>query len=136
LIFILALHYWLNIWCSQAGHLEQVFHIFAYLKGHLRSKFFLDPCKPSVDETYFIKADWSEFYPESSEAIPLNAPEPRGNDVIVSCFADADHAGNLVTHQSHTGIIIFCNRAPILWFLKRQNTVETSRFGSAISQLN
>jgi hypothetical protein len=48
----------------------------------------------------------------------------------MSCFVDADHAGNRVTRRSHTGIIIFCNRAPILWFSKHQNTVETSSFGS------
>ncbi len=48
----------------------------------------------------------------------------------MSCFVDADHAGNKVTRRSHTGIIIFCNRAPILWYSKRQNTVETSTFGS------
>jgi hypothetical protein len=28
------------------------------------------------------------------------------------------------------GILIFCNRAPIIWFSKRQNKVETSTFGS------
>jgi hypothetical protein len=50
-----------------------------------------------VNESNFLKVDWKEFYPEASEAIPLNAPQPRGNDVILSCFVDADHAGNLVT---------------------------------------
>jgi hypothetical protein len=50
--------------------------------------------------------------------------------MIISCFVDADHAGNMVTRRSHTGILIFCNRAPIIWFSKKQNTVETSTFGS------
>ena len=45
-------------------------------------------------------------------------------------FVDADHAGDRITCRSHTGIIIFLNSAPILWFSKRQNTVETSTFGS------
>jgi hypothetical protein len=48
----------------------------------------------------------------------------------MSCFVDADHAGCRVTRHSHTGILIFVNRAPILWYSKRQNTVETSTFGS------
>ena len=30
----------------------------------------------------------------------------------------------------HTGVLIFVNRAPILWYSKRQNTVESSTFGS------
>ncbi len=74
--------------------------------------------------------DWSEFYRDAREAIPPNAPEPRGNSILISCFVDADHAGNRVTRRSHTGILIFCNRAPIVWFSKRQNTVETSSFSS------
>ena len=29
-----------------------------------------------------------------------------------------------------TGIIVYCNLSPVLWYSKRQNTVETSTFGS------
>ena len=36
------------------------------------------------------------------------------------------------TRPSHTGVIIYLNNAPIIWFLKRQATVETSTFGSDI----
>jgi hypothetical protein len=111
------------------GHLHQVFHIFAYLKAHSQSRIVLDPSLPMVDEHSFVQADWSEFYVDAKEAIPPNAPEPRGKAIVISCFVDADHAGNLVTRRSHTGILIFCNKAPILWFSKRQNTVETSTFG-------
>eukprot|EP00978_Attheya_sp_CCMP212_P043638 scaffold288169_cov38-Attheya_sp.AAC.1 len=57
-------------------------------------------------------------------------PEPRGNEVTINCFVVADHAGNQVTRRSHTGILIFLNRAPISWFSKKQNTVESSTFGS------
>jgi hypothetical protein len=112
------------------GHLNQVYHIFAFLKAHDRSRIVMDASRPRVDESRFHQADWTEFYRDAQEAIPPNAPEPRGNGVIMSCFCDADHAGNKVTRRSHTGIIIFVNRAPIIWFSKRQNTVETSTFGS------
>ena len=43
---------------------------------------------------------------------------------------DADHARNLLTRASHTGIIIFVNNPPIIWYSKRHNTVESSSFGS------
>jgi hypothetical protein len=115
---------------SRRGHLHQVFHVFAYLKAHARSRIVLDPTLPFVDEQSFIEGDWTEFYVRAKEAIPPNAPEPRGKAITISCFVDADHSGNLVTRRSHTGILIFCNRAPILWFSKRQNTAETSTFGS------
>ena len=43
---------------------------------------------------------------------------------------DADHAGNQITRRSHTGVLLFVCCAPIIWYSKQQNTVETSTFGS------
>ena len=57
-------------------------------------------------------------------------PEARGEKVDINVFVDADHAGNRVTRRSHTGIIVFLNMAPIMWFSKKQNTIETSTYGS------
>jgi hypothetical protein len=57
-------------------------------------------------------------------------PEPKGKGVNTSCFVDADHAGNVITRQLHTGFFIYVQNAPIIWFSKRQNTVKSSSFGS------
>ena len=112
------------------GHLEQVLHIFAYLKKNNRSKIVFDDSLPEFDESRFERCDWEEFYPGAREVIPPNAPEVRGRPMTMTCFVDADHAGCRVTRRSHTGILIMLNRAPIMWYSKRQNTVETSTFGS------
>ena len=56
--------------------------------------------------------------------------DPRGNVVRISDFVDANHSGNVVTCQSHSGIILFVKNAPIIWFSKRQNMVEAATFGS------
>ena len=112
------------------GHLEQVFHIFAYLKRYNKSIMVFDDTEPVFDESRFTKCDWTEFYPGAHEAVPPKAPELRGQSVSMTCFVDADHAGCRVTRRSQTGIIIMVNRSPILWYSKRQNTVETSTFGS------
>jgi len=61
---------------------------------------------------------------------PGSASQPRGNYVSTHVFVDADHAGNRITRRSQSGILIFVNRAPIVWYSKKQNTVETSTFGS------
>ena len=50
--------------------------------------------------------------------------------VQLNCFVDADHAGNQITRRSHTGVLLFVCCAPIIWYSKQQNTVETSTFGS------
>jgi hypothetical protein len=62
-------------------------------------------------------------------------PFPLGLPVEIACFVDANHAGNVITRRSHTGIIIFVQNAPILWFSKKQNTVESSTFGSELVAL-
>jgi hypothetical protein len=57
-------------------------------------------------------------------------PEALGHSVTTTCYVDADHAGCKVTRRSQTGIIIYVNKAPIIWYSKRQNTVESATFGS------
>ncbi len=112
------------------GHLQQLYHVFAYLKHHTRSTMVFDDTEPVFDERRFREVDWSEFYPEASDPIPPNMPEARGNVVSTSCFVDADHAGCMLTRRLHTGVILFVNRVLIQWYSKWQNTVEMSTFGS------
>ena len=114
----------------RSGHLQQVYHMFGYLKAKPKRTLIFDPTHPDINESRFVKCDWHDFYRGAQESIPGDAPEPRGNVVTTHCFVDADHAGNRVTRRSQTGILIFVNRAPIIWYSKRQNTVETSTFGS------
>jgi Reverse transcriptase (RNA-dependent DNA polymerase) len=119
-----------HLMAPRQGHLEQCFHIFAYLDSHENSTLVFDPSYRSINEARFVKNDWSQYYPDAAEAIPHNIPRPRGKDVVVSCYCDADHAGCRVTRRSHSGILIFVNNAPVTWYSKRQNTVESSTFGS------
>ena len=71
-----------------------------------------------------------DFYRGAKEPIPGDMPEARVNVVSTHRFVDADHAGNRITRRSHTGILLFANRAPVVWYSKRQNMVKTSTFGS------
>jgi hypothetical protein len=112
------------------GHLDAVFDVFAYLKRHPTAAIVFDDAVPLVDERRFKRVDWSDIYGDVQEALPPNMPTPLGNPVEIHCFVDADHAGNLATRRSHTGIIVFLNKSPTLWYSKRQNTVESSTFGS------
>ena len=114
------------------GHLEAAYHIFACLKKHENgARIVFDPTTPKIDDRVFnTAADWTDFYGEVAEELPPRMPKRLGKSVCVSCFVDANHAGNVITRQSHTGILIFEQNAPIIWFSKRQNTVESSSFGS------
>jgi hypothetical protein len=114
------------------GHLEQVYHIFGYLKQSPRRRLYLDPDHPIISEQRFVKYDWTDFYKYAEDTLPPNMPKARGRAFSTHCFVDSDHAGDKVTRRSQTGVLIFCNRAPILAYSKRQNSVETSTYGSEL----
>ena len=114
----------------QRGHLEQLYHMFGYLKANPKGKLYLDPQHPQVDERSFQSYDWHDFYRDAEEAVPGDMLPPRGESVSMHYFVDSDHAGNTVTRRSQTVLLLFVNHAPIVWYSKRQNTVETSTFGS------
>jgi hypothetical protein len=112
------------------GHLNAIFHIYGYLKAHTRSTMVFDDGYIHWNDDEFYTADWSDFYPGAIEDDPKNAPPPRGLPVKFNVFVDADHAGNRMTRRSQTGILLYLNKAPIIWYSKAQRTVETSTFGS------
>jgi hypothetical protein len=67
-------------WAVKLGRIdifiEQVLHIFAYLKHHMNSNMVFDPKYITWDSEAFINQDWSEFYKDAKEQWPPNAPSP------------------------------------------------------------
>ena len=114
------------------GHLEVLYNVFDYIKKHKEMGELANDLKtPEVDESAFNNnVDWKDFYGDMEEELSPKMPEPRGNVVRIIAFVDANHAGNVVTRLSHSGIIILVQKNPIIWFSKRQNTVEAATFGS------
>ena len=47
--------------CPRLGHLEQVIHIFGYLRDHAKRKLGSDPGHPKIDETRLHKYNWEDF---------------------------------------------------------------------------
>ena len=75
---------------------------------------------PEVDDSAFNNnADWNDFYGDVGEELHPKMSERRGNVVRISAFIDAKHAGNVVTCRSHSGIIIFVQKALIILFSKK-----------------
>jgi hypothetical protein len=87
-----------------------------------------------VDHDPHPVCEWKDFY-QSKELIPSDVPPPRGKRVQTTCFVDSDHAGDLVSRRSRTGVLIFCNRAPIVFHSKKQGSIEGSSFGSEFSAM-
>ena len=119
-----------HIALPREGHLEAVFHIFAYLKNKHNARMVFDPTYRNIDQSKFIRCDWKEFYGNIKELIPPDAPVPLGKEVDIIMYCDSDFAGDKMTRRSQNGYIIYINMAPIAWLSKRQPTIETSVFGA------
>ena len=115
------------------GHLAAVLHLYAYLKKHNRSKLVFD--SSYVDHDPHPVYDWADFYEIKEEIKPSDMPEARGKKVQTTCWVDSDHSGDLVSRRSRTGVLIFCNKSPIIFYSKKQGSIETSSFGSEFSAM-
>ena len=72
----LALHMAL----PQEGHLDAIFHVFAYLKAKHNSRMVFDPTYADIPVEWFNKmnqSDWQHFYGNVEEAKPLDAPKAQ-----------------------------------------------------------
>ena len=118
--------------CPRVGHMEQLLHIFAFIKRKPKLSLYFDHAYPRIDESSFNHniEPFKEHYRDAEDEEPFNQPQPRGRSVIMTAYVDASHAANKVTRRSHSGFVIFLNKAPISWYSKRQNTVESSTFSS------
>ena len=113
------------------GHLEQVWHIYSFLKNRHNGCLIFDPTYPEIDRSSFNHGEsWKDYYGDVKELLPPNAPPPRGREAVLRVFVDSDHAGESLTRRSRTGYLLYLNMAPILWYSKKQGTIETSVFGA------
>ena len=62
--------------------------------------------------------------------MPSHIAEALGKYFVIKYYVYTNHAVNMANRISHSGIIIYVNNAPIIWYSKRQNTVKASSFGS------
>ncbi len=112
------------------GHLERLARIFGYLRNFkdLAIKFKTE--MPNYGEIKEVDYDWEYVYGKVKEELPEKMPEAKGRSVVVSAFADASLYSCQVTGRAMTGILMMLNKTLIEWYCKRQNTVETSTYGS------
>ena len=113
------------------GHLECLYHMFAYLSKYHNAEMLYDPTEPVINEAAFKREDWTYsniLEEDRQEVLPPKMPRPRGKGFVIRCFVDADHAGDSVTRKSRTGFIVYLNNAPVYWYSKRQGSVESSTY--------
>jgi hypothetical protein len=106
--------------------------MYGYLKKHPYGAIMFRTGVPDHEERFEVKKyDWLDsVYGKCEEDIPDDMPPPKGKSMRQSTFVDANLMHCLVTGRSMTRIIHMLNQTPIMWFSKKQNTVETASYGS------
>ena len=115
------------------GHLAAMLRIFGFLKHYKKWRLVVDATllKEKEDKKE-SKNTWTDLYPDANEELPPNMPEPKGKEVQITVYKDADGASDVVTRRSVTGILVLVNSFPVKYYCKRQNTVESSTYGSEL----
>ena len=100
-------------------------------KGHIT----IDPKRPDHQQ-FDVKTheQWKEFCPDAEEVLLAKdmTPNPLGKKIRMTIYKDADHAHDLVTRRSVTGVLLVFNNTAVKWISQRQKTVETSTHGSEL----
>ena len=98
--------------------MKAVKRILSYLKTFPKGRIIVDTTYPD-HSVYPIEdhLNWRELYPEAEEEIPNDLPTSKGPKVRMTVFVDADHAHDLVTRRSITGILVMLNNT---WVSKWQ----------------
>ena len=99
--------------------MEQIYHIFAFLKKNLKMTLYFDLQELLIDPSWFSGDDRDAFqdqYRDASKQLPDDhlCPEPLGVSVSTTTYVDSSHAANKITRRSHTGFVLFLNQAPIV----------------------
>ena len=96
----------------------QVLHIFKYLGINKDRDLEFNPELSELSGPFTINSKITQIkkmYPGAVKYFPQNAPSPIVNPIPVSCFVENDHVGDKITRSSQSVIILYCNKAPIVW---------------------
>ena len=56
-------------------------------------------------------------------------PSPKRLPAQITVYKDVDHAHDILTRRSVSGILLMIKNTPVCWISKQQKTVETSTYG-------
>ena len=86
--------------------------VFGHLKKWSKGAVIIDP--KCLDHSQFDVADyktWKEFYPDVEELAPSHDEKPKslGKKARITIHRDSDHAHDVVTRRSMTGMPLSSN---------------------------
>jgi hypothetical protein len=116
------------------GHLDRAKRLVGYLYKMKHASIRYDTRRPDMSQFQDPEYQWDKsVYGEVEELTPAHCPEPLGKTVDTTTHVDANLWHDLLTGRAVTGALHSLNMTIIDWYSKKQNTCETSTYGSEFS---
>jgi len=113
------------------GHLSRLQRIYGYVRFTKDCGIRYRTQEPDYSALPPQIFSWARsVYGNVKELLPPDAPTPKGKQVVLTSYVDANLLHDMITGRSVTAVLHFINKTPFDWFCKRQATVETSTYGS------
>ena len=115
----------------RVGHLDRIKRVYGYLLKFKTGTIRIRTGVPDFSDLKYEQHDWSQSpYAGAKELTPDNLPPPKGNQVRLYSFADANLFHNKASGKAVTAVLHFMNKTPFDWYAKTQSVVNTATFGA------
>ena len=95
------------------GHMEMIKRVYGYLCDTKHTAIRVRVDEPDYSNFPDQMHDWSlSIYGDVKEYIPDNLPEPLGNPIVLTHYADENLYHDMVTGRSLTSILHLMNQTP------------------------
>ena len=125
--------------CPREFHLELAIRVFGYIKMFPTRQIAIDSRNlilgKQEDKKKLFIPGFLEDYPDAKEEMDAGFPQPFGETLQTSICVDSDHAHDLKTRRSITGLIAFVGSTPVVWYSKRQGSIASSTYTAEFSAL-
>ena len=125
--------------CPREYHLKLALGMFEYLKKFPTRQIAIDarPLEFTRDMSRFkdFHLDFLGDYPDAREELDPGFPEAFGTPLETTICVDADHAHDLKTRRSITGLLAFVGSTPVVWYSRRQGSIASSTYAAEFSAL-
>jgi hypothetical protein len=111
--------------------MKRLFRVWGYLKKFPNKSIGICAQDPVYEQPLEeFKADFEDQYQYATEELDPAFPEPKGTPIATTIFFDSDHAHDIETRRSISGVLVIVGSTPVLWKSKRQGSVATSTYSA------
>ena len=126
--------------CPREGHLDLTVRCFGYVKTTINKQVDINsrPMQFNRIAPNFQKLipDFTKYYPDAIEEMDPFFPSVSDPLLQTTFLVDANHAHDLKTRRSITGLIGYVGSTQLLWFSKRQGSISLNTYSVEFSALH